>query len=136
MKVVSDDGDSVTYVVQDRSGQYALSEEQLDDLNDILGQDAVESITFEETKISFDRVVLSKPEVASRVEAALENVITSLLEEEVISGEEADALIRAESKTSLVPGTVERAAMITGNDQRKLGDFLDVLGSCVCDYVK
>lgn len=136
MKVVNADGDSVTFVVQDRSGQYSIKDEQVDVMVQLLGEDATNDIVYEENTIRFDRLVMSIEGVAEAVEKALESAVRKLIKDGVLTEENADELIVVDSKRSLRPGTLERAAMVTGKDVIRLGAFLDAAGSQFCRYVK
>src|SRR5262245_37648479 len=61
MEVVNSDGEKVILVVQDRSGQYGLKEEQIEQFKQLLGADAVERLTYTETSFGFNRDVLAHP---------------------------------------------------------------------------
>jgi len=136
MRVVNDDGDQVTYVVQDRGGQYALKDDQIEAMESILGADAVAELVYEETTIAFNRTVMAIPGVAEAIEKALEKAIAQMVKNEQLSGDLADELIEASVKRALKPGTLDRAAQLTGNDQTRLGAFIDAMGSGCTRYVK
>lgn len=136
MIVANEDGDKVTFVVQDRSGQYGVKEENLEMLRDLLGSDAVDNMVYEETQIGFNRDILEKEGVSEAIELALEGAINGLIERGVLDGEQAASLIQVSSKTSFRPGTLQRAASITGKDTTKLSQMLDMMGSAVVRYVK
>lgn len=136
MIVQNHDGEKVTYVVQDRTGQYAVKEEQREILEDVLGEDAVDDLLYEETKIGFDRSILALPGVTEAVEKALERTITKLVKDEVLTEEQADALVVADHKVSFKPGTLDRAALIAGRDTARLSALLDAMGSSVTRYIR
>lgn len=136
MKVVNAEGESVTYVVQDRSSQYALKEEQIDALTELLGEDSVNDIVYTEHSIGFNREVMAIPGVAEVVEKSLESAIRKLVKDEVIDGDTADELVEVKEKTALKPGTLSRAADLVGRDQTRLQRFINTVGSCVTKYVK
>lgn len=136
MKVVNADGDSVTYVVQDRGSQYALKDEQIEAMEAVLGEDVVESIVYDETTIKFNRDVMALPGVSEAIEAALEKAVAAMLKKGTLSGEQADELIEADVKRALKPGTLARAATLVGNDQTRLAQFIDAMGSGCTRYVK
>ena len=141
MKVVNSEGNTATYVVQDRSGQYEIKEPQVHALTQLLGQDAVEELMYEETTIAFDRTVMAIPGVAEVIEKALERAIRSLTaskdgKKPIINEETAERLLDVKTKVALKPGTIERAASIVGKNQAKLEQFLEAAGSSCVRYVK
>lgn len=136
MIVQNDDGEKVTFVVQDRSGQYAAKPEQIDALVQLLGKDAADELTFSETSIGFDRTILAIPGVSEAVEKALQTAINKLVKTEKLTGDQAGELITAKVKTAFRPGTLTRAAEISGRDTTKLAAMLDALGSSCTRYIK
>lgn len=136
MLVQNSDGEKVTFVVQDRSGQYSPKQENLDAMAALLGDGAADELTYTETSIGFDRTMLAIPGVSDAIEKALERVITKLVKDEVLTADQAGELIVVNQKTSFKPGTLERAAQIVGNDTTKMSQFLDAMGSCCVRYVK
>jgi hypothetical protein len=136
MKVVNADGDSVTYVVQDRSGQYDLKPEQIEALTQILGEDVVENLLYTEHKFSFNREIMAIPGVAEAVEKALMSALKKLVSSKVIDEEAAGQLIEANEKTAFKPHTLDRAAVLVGGDKTRLKMFIDAMGSSCCRYIK
>lgn len=136
MKVVNTDGDTVTYVVQDRGGQHKLKDDQIETLEQVLGEDVVEDLLYTETTIKFNRSVMALPGVSEAVEKALESAIKRMVKNEVIDEETADELVEVDEKTAFKPGTLDRAATLTGRDQTRLSAMLDAMGSSCCRYVK
>jgi len=136
MTVVNTDGEKVTYVVQDRGGQYNVKPEQQDALKQLLGEDLANSMLYTETSFGFDRTVFALPGVSEAIEKALEGAVKKMVKDEVLTGEQADSLISAESKTSFKPGTLERAAEYCGRDTTKLAQFLEAMGSSCTRYIK
>lgn len=136
MQVQNTDGEKVTFIVQDRGGQYNVKPEQQEALAQLLGNDAAQALLYTETSLGFDRTILGIPGVAEAVEASLERVIKKLVKEEVLTAEQADEMITAKQKTSFKPGTLDRAATIVGQDTTKLAAFLDAMGSSCTRYIK
>lgn len=132
MYVQNADGEKVTYVVQDRSGQYQVKDTQQDALRDLLGADAAENLLYQESTISFNRDVLAHPGVQEAVEKALESALKKL----DIPDELKDSLVDVEVKTAFKPGTFERITQICGKDTAKIKQFLDIAASSCCRYVK
>ena len=136
MCVQNSDGEKVTFIVADRSGQYKASPDQVGVLEQLLGADVANGLTFTETKLGFDRDILSKPGVTTAIEKALESAIKKLVKTEKLTEDQAGELITATQKTAFRPGTLERAAMICGQDQVKLSGMLDAMGSSCVRYIK
>lgn len=136
MLVQNADGEKVTFIVQDRGGQYNVKPEQVEALQQLLGPDAANDLLYTETTLGFDRTVLGIPGVGEAIEKALERTVTKLVKDEKLTPEQADELITAKQKTSFKPGTLDRAATIVGRDTTKLAAFLDAMGSSCTRYIK
>lgn len=136
MTIQNQDGEKVTFVVQDRGGQYDVKPEQQEALGQLLGEDAAAELLYTETTLGFNRVILGIPGVSDAVEKALEATVKKLVKDGKLTGDQADELITAKQKTSFKPGTLDRAAMIVGRDTTKLAAFLDAMGSSCTRYIK
>lgn len=138
MYVQTADGEKVTYVVQDRSGQYGVKEEQVDMLKSLLGEDAAEALLFQETRFGFNRLIMAVPGVQDAIEAALEGVVEQLTsgENPVLSQEQAEELLEVDQKLAFRPGTLDRLTVIVGRDTGRIKAFLDIMGSSATRYVK
>ncbi len=136
MTVQTTDGEKVTYVVQDRSGQYAVREEQVEALGQLLGLDAAGELVYQESRFQFNRDVLALPGVQDAIGTALEGAIASLVEAGALTQERAEALLEVEVRTSLKPGTLDRLPHIVGRDIGRMRSFLEIVGSSVTRYVK
>jgi hypothetical protein len=128
-------GEQVNFVVQDRGGQYPLSDDTIEMFRQLIG-DAIDGILYTETKISFDRATMAIPGVSEAIEKALESAIKKLINNETLTAEQADELIVAEQKTAFKPGTLERSAEICGRDPEMLTQFLDIMDSSCTRYIK
>ena len=136
LQVQNADGEKVTYVVQDRGGQYNVKPEQQEALAQLLGEDAAQELLFVETTLGFDRTILAIPGVSDAIEKSLERAITKLMKEGTLTEDQAGELITAKQKTSFVPGTLAKAAQIVGRSTTKLAAFLDAMGSSCTRYIK
>lgn len=134
LKVQNHDGESVSFVVQDRSAQYAVKEEQREALTQLLGADAVNDLLYEEVTFGFDRALLANPRVQEVVEAALESAIGTLQEEGILGDE--DSLITADTKVAFKPKTLDRLAALVGRDVNRLESFVRAMGSSAVMYVR
>jgi len=129
-------GEKVTFVVQDRSGQYEVKEEQQEALNSLLGEDAAGDLTCTVTDFGFNGDILGIPGVMDAVGRAISICVSELVGSETLTEEQGDALLTMSEKTALKPGTVERLALICGKDTGKIASFLDIIGSNATRYVK
>lgn len=136
LKVQNNDGESVTFVVQDRCGQYKVKEEQGAALNALLGADAAAELLYEETSFKLNRDVLAVKGVMPVLEKALESAMKKLVKDKVLTGEQADCLLDVDVKTSFKPGTLGRLAMICGANVTKMEQFLKAMGSSCTRYIK
>lgn len=138
MYVQTADGEKVTYVVQDRSSQYNVKEEQVDALNSLLGEDAAANLLFQETRFGFNREIMMVPGVQEALEAALEGVVEQLTggEKPVLTPDQAEELLEVNQKLAFKPGTLDRLAVIVGRDTGRIKAFLDIMGSSATRYVK
>lgn len=138
--VQNDDGEKVTYVVQDRSGQYAVKDDQREALEGLLGKERTEDLLYTETNFGFSRLIMSLPGVMEVVEEALEKAIKRLTDDRngkpILTEEQAGELLDVTQKVSLRPGIVERLAIVCGRDPVRIKQFLDIVGSHITRYVK
>lgn len=136
MTLVAGSGNSVTFVVQDRSGQGGLSEEQIEDLTTLLGSEVVDGIVYDEISFSFNRDVLAAPGVMSVIEKHLGAAISEIVESGLVSGEAADQLLEAEQRKALRPGVFQRLVSVCGANVARLERFLGIVGGLFVKYVK
>lgn len=136
MQVQNPDGHKVTFVVQDRSSQYKVKDDQKEALCQIFGEDAAERLTYEEYALSFSRDLMSIPEVYEAVDKALSGAVKKLVDKGTLTADEGDTLILADKKVAFRPHTLERLSEICGRDTVKMKQMLDVMGSSATRYVK
>ncbi len=136
MTILNPDGDKVTFVVQDRSSQYGVKDDQKAALVELLGEDGTQELLYEETSFGFNRDLLALPGVMEIVEKALETATKKLVDNGVLTEEQVGELLDVKVKTAFKPGTLDRLTMVCGKDTTKLGQFLDIMGSSATRYVK
>lgn len=136
MTLLNSDGEKVTYVCQDRGGQYGLKEDQKEALADLLGEDALQDIVYDETSFGFKRDVLALPGVMPIIEKALENAVNELIDTGTLTGDQASELLDVKNKTAFKPGTLDRLTQICGKDTSRVKQFLDIAGSSFTRYIK
>jgi hypothetical protein len=136
MRLMNDEGESATFVVQDRGSQYGLKEGQIEQLIGLLGEDAAKNEIYEETTFAFNREVLAVPGVLEEIGKALERAQKKLVESEVLKEEQAELLLDAKTKTAFKPGVLQRLGMICGRDVVRMESFLEIAGSSITRYAK
>jgi hypothetical protein len=136
MLIANQAGDSVNFVFQDRSGQYGVSPEQEKDLKELLGEDKVNEILYEETRFAFNRVIMGIPGVMDCLAKHLEACRDELLQSKVLTPEQADELIDVQAKRTVRSGVLDTLTQVCGRDSTRLRDFLRYIGSCAVRYIK
>lgn len=136
MTIQNPDGEKVTFVVQDRSSQYGVKDDQKAALVELLGEDGTNELLYEETTFGFNRDLLALPGVMEIVEKALESATKKLVDGGVLTEEQVGDLLDVKVKTAFKPGTLDRLTMICGKDTTKLSQFLEIMGSSATRYVK
>jgi len=129
LKLMTPDGESLTYVVQDRSGQVKVSDDLREQLIGEIGADAVDRLLYEETVFSFNRVALMNPEVEKAVSKALEALV-----EQVAAIDPEVALLDVEQKVTYKK--LDNLTEICGHDKGAIARFVDLIGSALVRYLK
>lgn len=127
-------GEKITYITQDRSSQYKVKPEQKEALEQLMGADAAEALTYTEVTFKFNRDVMAKPGVAEAIEKAMESVDKKLRANGLLASD--DVLVEADVKEAFKPGTLERIGIICGADTTKIRSFLEAMGSSFVRYLK
>ena len=138
--VVNHVGQAVTYVVQDKSQQNGLSQDQVDMIAGLLGVDVANSIIHTRDVYGFNADTMGEAAANSKDESVAE-VVCSLVSEVIagckkLSQEQKDTLITSTSKTMLKPGTVSRIAELCGSDATRIQQFIEAAGTSIVKYLK
>lgn len=136
MVIQSVDGETLTFVVQDRTSEYKVTEETKEAVAAILGEDGAKKVIYEETIFKFNRDLMAIPGVSDIVGAALETAMKSLVKKNLVTEEQSEQLIVAESKTSFKPGLLKNLTGICGADTVKVSNFLEAMGSSCTRYCR
>jgi len=120
---------TVQFIVQDRSGKYAVNAETEEMLRQLIGEKA-DSILEEQTTFSFDTSVLQKPGVMEKLGVAMQ----SLVEDETLTKEELSKLLVATPKTVVKEGILDRVGKLCDFDAELMENVLVTLGSNVTMY--
>jgi hypothetical protein len=136
MVIQNDKGSKVTFVMQDRSSQYKIDEERQAMLAELLGADKAQEIMFTDVQFKFSREVMAIPGVAEAIDKALEGAIKKMVAAGTIQLEQGESLLEADVKTAFKPGTLDKLTVICGKDVARVDQFLEIMGSSACEYVK
>ncbi len=131
-KFSTPDGSTVTFIAQDRGGRYEVSQEQMDTFIALLGEKKAKQIVEQQTIFKFNSDVLAKDGVM----AALGAKISELVEEGVLTSEEAGELLEAEAKSTVRKGTLADLAKLCDSDPDQMDAVLGALGSHASNYIK
>jgi len=143
MNLVNDKGESVTFVVQDRSQGYKVSDETVDALTDLLGPGAVAELLYESVEFGFDAAVMAGPAMDGSgrlVQDVMGEELGKLLErlqlEGVLSEAQVDGLLAAKQVRTYRPGVMQRLPEICGRSVSRISDFLAAVGGACVRYIK
>ena len=146
LKIVNDKHQSVTYVVQDRGTQTKVTDKQVEDLVELLGEDATKEVVFEKGTFSFDDEVMAQiasPDengdprtVQDVVAAAMAEMLSKLVEDNQITADQVDGLLTFKTERCFVPKVVSKATIFCGRKRSTLERFFDILGSAMVRYCR
>lgn len=141
MKFVNDNGESCTFVVQDRTG--VVKPEVRAALEDVLGEDAVTNIVTERIVFSFDPVIMDSEcagdnnrKVQDVLGERLGALLSELTSEGLISAEQAESLLTAKQECHFRPNILDRMADICGKSVPTMRGFISAIGSGITQYIK
>lgn len=141
-------GEKVTYVVSNKTCSQGLSEEQIEEIRNVLGETA-DSVLVTRTSYSFNGSVMEeiagefpKGDLATlanlpRVADIIREIVSeAIVNETRLTDEQKAGLICATTKTTLQPGVYDSMVAYVGPDVSRLKDFFVALGSSVPRYFK
>ena len=135
ISIVNHNGEAVTYVIQDKSGQNALSPEQVQMLHAVFGEEGATRMIETRTIYSFNSEVLAQQ---SQIEGktVLDVVAAAVMGTPGLTDEQRAALLTAQSKTFVRPNTLIRVAELCGANVERITAWFQAVGSAVVKYVK
>lgn len=141
VKLVNSAGQSVTYVIQDKTGSASLGESDYSDLVAALGRKRALAATSEKRRVYFDPNVLDQESLDGRtVGEAVEEQLALLADDLVIaksiSPEQAKSLFVVAKTRAFVPGFLSRLPSFCDFSADKLRVALEMIGSAVVRYIK
>lgn len=126
------EGNTVTFVTQDRGERYNVSDEQMETLQALLGEEKIEQIIIRDMTFKFNNDILNKDGVMD----ALGAKIGELVADGVITENEAGALLQADPRTTVRKGALDDLARLCDNDPDQMESVMAALGSHVSNYIK
>ncbi len=128
MKVQNDKGEEVTLVFQDRSANAVISDEQLEQFEDLVGADAAAEIVQEAQVFTLNPEVLDEEGVMAILSQAIQN---SGLKPDQIA-----RLLEAKNIRRLKPNLINEFTQKFGKDESKVTAALEIAGSAFVKYLK
>ena len=144
--------------MQDKSQQYALSAEQVQLFQDLLGEDGATEIIHEKTVYSFNPDVMEQPllNIVETTKArkanpeampvfdtektvldwAMETISAAIADCPLLTDEQKESIIQSKTGAHLRPGTVDRVADLCARDTNRIEQFFTAAGSEVVRYCK
>lgn len=141
IKLVNASGQSVTFVVADKTGSASLSESAYSSLSGVIGKSYAKSGTREQKRIRFDGKTLDQSTLDGRkvhdaVEEYLELMAGDMVIAKVISPEQAKSLYAVEKSRAFTSDFMSYLPAFCDFDVTKLRDALAAIGSAVVRYLK
>jgi hypothetical protein len=136
VSVVNHMGESVTYVMADKSQQNPISEEQVALFEELLGEDGAAKVVHKKQTFFFDTATMEQQAANDKEHTVFEIVcelINKIMANETrLSQDQKNSLIKSVVKTYLEPNTLGRIAALCGSDAAKIAQFYDAAGTaCV-----
>jgi hypothetical protein len=138
--VVNHAGETLTYVIQDKTQQNALSPEQVDMFGTLLGQEVAANIIHERTIYSLNPEVLDQEAAGPQAKGeSVAEVVCEVLSDALtkctkLSDDQKNGIIAATSKTVLRRNTFPRIVEICGSNVGKIAAFMEAAGTAVVRY--
>jgi hypothetical protein len=136
-------GESLTYVVQDKCGQNAVSEEQIELLSILLGEEVANSLIETKEVFGFNPDIMKQIAGGDKANGkeTVADVIFKIVSDAVgkntkIADEQKADMFTHQSKQYVKKNTLPRLAELCGANVGKIQSFLQAAGSAVVRYLK
>jgi hypothetical protein len=140
VSVVNHNGESVTYVMADKSQQNPISKEQVELFKELLGDDGANSVIHEKTTFFFDVATMEEKAANAEDKTVFDIVVEAINKvmaaEPRLSEEQKASLIKSTCKTYLKENTLSRIATICGADSARIAQFYDAAGTACVRSIK
>jgi hypothetical protein len=136
-KIVNVLGESVNFIVQDKSDGAELKYNAATDLKLLLGREASSAVETT-TKFALDSDVLYERAACgfSTVGACLANQVDNMVRATVISRDQADRLFKSREATVIKPKFLERLPLLADRCNVQLKELLGAVGSAIVRFIR
>lgn len=148
IKFSNHEGESVTYVIQDKTQQNELKPEQIERIQELLGDDKAAEIIVTEEVYQFNPKVMNQEAPSQKTDEdgntvnetvgeVIFDVVSSALENcDRLTDEQKEALFDYKVKSNLIKNIADLAPQLIGKDAGKIEELLEIASSQVVRYVK
>lgn len=137
VSVVNHKGESLTYIVMDKTQVYTLNDEQVELLEGLLGEDAAAVAIEKATVYGFNENTMAEPAGDATVEEVVFELVSEVLMNDTrLSDDQKASLIDSDTVKRMRPGMLSRLAEITGADATKIEQVIEAIGSGTPHYLK
>jgi len=141
--VVNKDGSGITYIVQNKSQQNALSQDQIGKLRALLGDDIVDSMLEDKELYFFSSTALAEKAAGRKAkggdlvaDVVFEVVSAAIMETSKLSKQQKLALIKKKTTKHLKVDTLSKVPQLFGDMPKKIRPFFEIVGSAINRYFK
>jgi hypothetical protein len=149
IKVTNYLGDSLTYIVQDKTAQNPLSPEQVEMITTLVGPEYAKEMIVDVVEFMFNTDTMREPagfvatglsaeETAAlpKVQDIVGEIVSKAISEDArLTDEQKSTLLSAKHKTLLRRSTLSRLAEITGGSAARIEELYEAFGSAVVRYL-
>lgn len=150
VQIINKDGESLTYIVQDKSKTNGLNEEQQEALVALIGNENYEEMTTNVNTFMFDPTIMNDIAGEIPASASMDDIAKlprvcdvigpaiskAIMESNLLSDDQKVGLIRAESKVLVRGEKLKQIPLYCRNDPNTIIEVLDALGSVLTRYLK
>jgi hypothetical protein len=139
VSVVNHNGESVTYVMADKSQQNPISPEQIAMLRELLGDEGAAQVVDERTTFFFDNATMGEKAANDEktvFDIVCEHVNATIATDPRLSDEQKANLLKSTVKSFLKPNTLNRIAELCGSNAAKIGQFYEAAGTACVRSIK
>ena len=140
VSVINHNGESVTYVMADKSQQNPINAEQVALFKELLGDEGAARVVHEKTQFFFDPETMDETAANAQdktvFEIVCELVSTALAADPRLSDEQKGAIIKSTTKTYLQVNVLDRVAELCGADSARIAQFYEAAGTACVRSIK
>lgn len=136
-------GETLTFVVQDKCGQNAIDDQQIELLGILLGEEVAAGLTEVKEVYGFDPATMKQISAGPKAkkDESVQAVIFELVSAAIgkcprLSDEQKEAMFTHNAKTHLKKNTLPRLAELCGSNIAKIQSFIQAAGTAFVMYLK